>query len=173
MKLLLVPLSAADEEACRLYAQGGATNHPEYQKMRISLGDRSPEFFWYIAGQFGYTQLPQPVPIDPTHPLARFDTAPSQWAKWSFIEPEEQWALLQKFDNNDVHAHINFWAGQAGFQIHGSHNPDGSYAFRWPKPTPDGSYIGDNIFPDVNGAADQFVAQIRAVQGLPMIAPLG
>ncbi len=118
-----------------------------------------------------------PVPPPPSGDvLARFNAAPSQWAKWTFLVPEEQWALLQKYNNNAVHRHINWWDGD-GYSLQGQHNPDGSYWYYVPNLPPPGGdpagYYGSHLEADTGGAADAYVAKLLADAGRTMIEPLG
>lgn len=120
-------------------------------------------------------------PVDPADPLARFNSAPSQWAKWhqGFLEPQEQWALKAKYDPVAVGQHINWWDGE-GYKLQGERRADGTYWYRVPKPGPDPKgYYGDDLLQDINGAADAYVkAELSKPSpdfpaGRQMIAPLG
>lgn len=167
--------------------------NPTAAPMKFVLGQKSRERVVRMGQEFGIdvypgtpgpTPTPEPTPT-PSDPLARFNSAPSQWAKWhqGFLEPSEVPALKAKYGDLPVDQHINWWDAQGGYKLQGAHRADGSYWFFVPKPPPPGAdpagFYGSDQVQDVGGAADAYVKAELAKpsadfpSGRPMIAPLG
>jgi len=108
---------------------------------------------------------PAPPPVSPGPVIsARWDSAPSQWAKWNFITATETTKLENIYGINPVATRINWY--QATHRLDGKMNPDGTYDFVngyawWGAP----QWVRDE-----NGAAD---AKHKAdLVSIPEIDPL-
>lgn len=121
-----------------------------------------------------------PPPPTGDGPLARFDAAPSQLAKWApSVHPgAEDEALVVRYvaqgtPEADIRNRIslmnNFYGpgSSGGVNVNVVRKADGSYWF-WK--LADGV---ESLVPDVGGAGDAYVAAICATTGRPVIAPLG
>lgn len=108
--------------------------------------------------------VPAPAPTPDPGALSRWDAAPSQWAKWYFITPSEQLALvsLRGIDSNAINQHINFY--QSYHRLEGTRTSNGGYQYvdyyKWG--------VIAVFAQDVNGSADSKLASLGGT-----IAPLG
>jgi hypothetical protein len=118
------------------------------------------------------TNPPPPPPSNPPPPVSgakvspRWDSAPSQWAKWNFITPGETITLQDMYDPAEVSRHINWW--------HSYHTLNGLYddktnTYRF---VADTTWWGTPVWQDdKDHAAD--TKHLKDLGTTPEIVPLG
>lgn len=152
---LYIDLSAAEEADIR-----GWTNyyiaHPEMADYptRIVLSERTRARYEQIAAQMG---APVP-PIPPSDPLARFDAAPSEWAKWHWTDETEGPSLIARYGQPFYANEVAYYKAGGKGNIGGNRQPDGTqFGSYWFAKLVAGIEV---LTLDQNGAADAYIASL-------------
>lgn len=133
------------------------TGWPPNGQTRIVLDSCTKERFDEVAAQFPVTG---PGPDPAAGPLARIDATTSQWAKYAaaFLLNDEIEALIARTGNPaKVHEVSAFYDVGGIGNVHGVRSGN---AYQFVK--------NEVLTPDVDGAADKYVAAIADAQGKPV-----